>query len=77
MQLFGITWLGLTPENARKLAVSVVLVAVVLLTSAVLRALLGRLAQRAEQPSLHVGFWTRQVIALAAAAAIVIGLLIE
>jgi len=41
MNFLGINWVGVTPENGRKLLLSVVFVAIVLLASRGLRALVG------------------------------------
>jgi hypothetical protein len=52
VHLFGIDWVGVKAENGRKLLLSVIFVGVVLLSSAILRALVGLvLGRRARQAS--------------------------
>ena len=59
VQLFGVTLVGATPENGRKLLLTLVLVVVVLLLATVERSLLaGTTAQGAGLNRFR--FWARQ-----------------
>ncbi len=75
MHLLGIDWVGVTPENGRKLLLSVVFVAVVLVASRVLGVLAGLLAGRGKGTGLQVRFWARQGVSLLAAVVLILGLL--
>lgn len=73
LQLFGITLVGATPENGRKLLLTLVLVAVTLLFAAIGRRLLaGTLGQRAKLNRFR--FWARQAVGLLAGAIVVLGI---
>ncbi len=75
MHIFGIDWVGVTPENGRKLVLSLVFVAIVLSVSWALRKLAGLLTGRGKGTPLQVKFWTRQGISLLAAVVLILGLL--
>ncbi len=75
MHIFGIDWVGVTPENGRKLLLSLVFLAVVLSVSWVLRKLAGLVTGRGKGTPLQVKFWTRQGISLFAAVVLILGLL--
>lgn len=75
MHLFGIDWVGVNPENGRKLLLSIVFIAVVLLLSVLLRALVGLILGRRDQASIQTKFWTRQGISLLTAIVVILGLL--
>ncbi len=75
MQIFGIDWVGVNPENGRKLLLSLVFVAAVLAASWLLRKLAGLLTGRGKGTPLQVKFWTRQGISLLAAVVLILGLL--
>ena len=75
MHMLGIDWVGVNAENGRKLLLSLAFVAVVLLGSKALRALLGLTLGRADHASIQTRFWTRQGISLMAAVLLVLGLL--
>ena len=75
MTVLGIDWVGITPENGRKLLLSVIFVAVVLVSSAVLKALAGLLLRRADHRLIRVRFWTRQGVSLLSTAVLILGLL--
>lgn len=70
LQFFGIHLVGATPENLRKLIVSLVLIALVLAFTWVARRLLRDFGRRQSKAR----FWTRQAISLLAALVIIIGL---
>ena len=73
LQLFGITLVGATPENGRKLLLTLVLVAVVLLFATVgQRLLAGTLGQATSLNRFR--FWARQVVGLVAGAILVLGI---
>ncbi|MGI4796109.1 MAG: mechanosensitive ion channel family protein [Janthinobacterium lividum] len=75
MRIFGIDWVGVTPENGRKLLLSIVFVAVVLTAGWLLRQLAGLLTGRGKGTPLQVKFWTRQGISLLSAVLLILGLL--
>ncbi len=67
MQFLGIDWVGVNAENGRKLLLSLVFVAVVVVIRIGLRALVGRFAGRSFDATTQFRFWTRQGISLFAA----------
>jgi small-conductance mechanosensitive channel len=75
VHLFGIDWVGVNAENGRKLLLSVIFVGVVLLLSAILRALVGLVLGRRDQGSIQTRFWTRQGVSLVTAIVLILGLL--
>ncbi len=75
MHFLGIDWVGVNPENGRKLLLSLAFVAVVLATSAVARVIIGVALGRADQESVQTRFWTRQGVSLLAALILILGLL--
>lgn len=73
LEIFGITLVGATPENGKKLLLTITLIAVVLLFSAIVRQLLAR------TPGERLGagkvrFWSRQAVGLVAGAVLVLGI---
>ena len=73
LEIFGITLVGATPENGKKLLLTVALVAVVLSFSTIVRRLLAR------TPGERLGagkvrFWSRQAVGLMAGAILVLGI---
>jgi small-conductance mechanosensitive channel len=73
LEIFGITLVGATPENGKKLLLTIGLVAVVLTSTAILRRLLAR------TPGERLGagkvrFWSRQAVGLVAGAILVLGI---
>lgn len=70
LQLFGITLVGATPENGRKLLLTLAIVVVVLLFSKVVRTLLAATGNKASD---KVRFWLRQATGLTAAVIVVVG----
>ena len=75
MNFLGIDWVGVTPENGRKLLLSVVFVAIVLLASRGLRALVGVVLRRTDAAGIQTRFWTRQAISLLTAVVLILGVL--
>ena len=75
MTLFGIDWVGINPENGRKLILSIAFVAVVLLVSATLRWLVGLALGSTDHATKQTKFWTRQAVSLLAAILLILGLL--
>ncbi|MDQ2802877.1 MAG: mechanosensitive ion channel family protein, partial [Pseudomonadota bacterium] len=75
MHFLGITWVGVSEQNGRKLLLSVgFLIAILLLRSAL--RLVVRSALRGESDQrLHAHFWTHQAVNLVAALLIVLGLI--
>ena len=75
MSVLGIDWVGVNPDNGRKLLLSVAFILIVLLTSAALRWLVGILLSRTDHASKQAKFWTRQAVSLLAAVVLILGLL--
>jgi small-conductance mechanosensitive channel len=75
MHAFGIDWVGVNADNARKLLVSMLFIVAVLAFSAVTRTLVGVVLRRSDHSSLQTKFWTRQAVSLLSAATLVFGLL--
>src|SRR3954454_20606148 len=73
LRLFGVTLIGATPENGHKLLLTIVFVAVVLVTGWLLRALLA--AGRGLVRSDRALFWARQAINLLLALILVLGVI--
>jgi len=67
MNFLGLDWVGVTPENGRKLLLSLVFVAVVLLASRALCALVGLVLRRTDATGIQTRFWTRQAVSLVTA----------
>jgi small-conductance mechanosensitive channel len=75
MELLGIKWVGVNPENGTKLLLSFVFIAAVLIIGALLRWLIGLLLQRTDYASVQTRFWSRQGVSLTTAVVLVLGLL--
>ena len=75
MQFLGIDWVGVNPENGRKLLLSLVFVAIVLTLSRVIRAIVGMGLGKTDYASIQSRFWTRQGVSLLAAIVLILGLL--
>ena len=75
MTLLGIDWVGVNAENGRKLVLTIVFVAFVLLLSALFRWLAGLALGRTDTASVQTKFWTRQGVSLVAAVVMILGLL--
>ena len=75
MHFFGINWVGVNTENGRKLILSVLFIAIVLISSAALRAVAGLIVRRTKYASIQAKFWTRQAVSLIAAIILILGLL--
>jgi small-conductance mechanosensitive channel len=75
MNLFGIKWVGVNPANGHKLLLSLIFVAAVVITSRLLRWIVGLVLQRTDHSSIQTKFWTRQGISLTGAIILVLGLL--
>lgn len=74
LKLFGVTLVGATPENGRKLLLTIALVGIVLLVSRVVRGLLARSpGERLSTSKLR--FWTRQAVGLLAGATVLLGVI--
>lgn len=72
LHIFGVTLIGATPENARKLLLTVGFVLVVLALIGVLRAVVAALA-KLMHPSVR--FWTNQILTLVGAGLLLVGVL--
>ncbi len=75
MHFLGVDWVGVNPQNGRKLLLSVAFVAGVLLVSAVIRSVVGLLLRRTDHASTQTRFWMRQAVSLIAAIVLILGLL--
>ncbi len=75
MEFFGINWVGVNAENGRKLILSLVFIAVVVGSRAMLRWLVGFMLGKPDQASIQSRFWTRQAISLLSAVVLILGLL--
>jgi small-conductance mechanosensitive channel len=73
IELFGIRLVGATPENGRKLLLTIALIVIVLLATWTLRALIRWLGQ--SSGSARFRFWARQIVSLAAALALLLGII--
>lgn len=71
LQLFGVTLLGVTPENGRKLLLTLAFVAAALIISRILKALAGVATRRSAFP--RASFWTRQAVQILTAVLVLIG----
>ena len=74
MNVFGIEWVGLNVENGRKLLLSLIFIAIVVASGALLRGLVGLVLGRTGR-ALRVRFWTRQAVSLLSAALLILGLM--
>jgi len=75
LTVLGVHWFGLTEENGRRLLLSLLFVAAVLLIRRGLRAVVRRLARGEGSRQRQARFWTVQTLNLVAALVIVLGLL--
>ncbi|MCK1462984.1 mechanosensitive ion channel [Bradyrhizobium sp. 2] len=75
VQFFGIDWVGINPENGRKLMLSAVFVIAILVTSGLVRWLVGRVLARGDYASTQTKFWTRQGFSLMSTIFLILGLL--
>ncbi len=75
MHLLGIDWVGVNADNGRKLLLSLIFIAVLLMVSWGLRALVGLLVARSTSATIQVKFWTRQGISLLTAVVLILGIL--
>jgi small-conductance mechanosensitive channel len=75
MHLWGIDWVGVNAENGRKLLLSLIFIAIVVVIRIALRALVGRFVGKSFDATTQLRFWTRQGISLLAAVVLVLGLL--
>ena len=75
MHFLGIDWVGINAENGRKLLLSLVFVAVVLLANRGVQAVLGAVGAKGGQAGIQARFWGRQAVGLLAAVVMILGLL--
>ncbi len=75
MEFLGVDWVGVNPANGRKLLLSLAFIAVVLISSALLRGLLGLVLNRTDHATVQTKFWTRQGVSLLSAIVLILGLL--
>lgn len=75
VQFFGIDWVGINPENGRKLVLSAAFIIAVLATSGLVRWLVGQVIARGDYASNQTKFWTRQGVSLVSAIFLILGLL--
>lgn len=72
LQIFGVTLIGATPENGRKLLLTIAFVVVVLLLGWIVRSLITAVAKLMHSP---VRFWANQIVALIGGALLLMGVL--
>jgi small-conductance mechanosensitive channel len=75
MEILGIDWVGINPENGRKLLLSVIFIVVVLLVSKVVKSLFGKVTSGTHDPGVQGRFWMRQGVSLLSAVVLILGLL--
>lgn len=75
MEILGIDWVGINPENGRKLLPSVIFIATVLLVSKAIKALFGKVTTGTHDPGVQGRFWMRQGVSLLSAVVLILGLL--
>jgi small-conductance mechanosensitive channel len=75
MTFLGIDWVGVNAENGRKLLLSLVFVAAVILVSRLLRGLVSLTLRRVDHATVQTRFWTRQAISLVGIIVLILGLL--
>ena len=75
MHFLGIDWVGVDAENGRKLLLSLAFVAIVVITSRLMRGLVSLVLRRVDHATVQTRFWTRQAISLVAAIVLILGLL--
>ena len=75
MEFLGITWVGVTAENGRKVLASLVLLSAILVASSLIRFAVGLVLSRTDHATVQTMFWTRQAVSLAAAVGLLFGLL--
>jgi small-conductance mechanosensitive channel len=75
MELLGIKWVGVNPENGTKLLLSFVFVAAVVISGALLSWVIGLLLKRTDYASIQTRFWSRQGVSLMTAVVLILGLL--
>ena len=73
LDLFGITFLGVTAENGRRLLLTIAFMIVVLLAGRALGWIIERAAQAIGTP--RAAFWSRQVIRIVTVAVLILGVL--
>ena len=73
LSIFGVTLIGATPENGRRLLLTVAFVAVVLLIGRALRWAVSRLSHSIKDR--RTAFWSRQAVNIAIAVLLILGVL--
>ncbi|NPD70218.1 mechanosensitive ion channel family protein [Lichenicola cladoniae] len=75
MHFLGVDWVGVNPQNGRKLLLSIAFIAGVLGASALIRGLIGLLLRRTDHAGTQTRFWMRQAVSLFSAVVLILGLL--
>ena len=73
LQAFGVTFIGMTPDNGRKLLLTISFVIAAILIGRVLNALAGRATRGDHWPKAR--FWVRQIVKIVTALFVVIGVI--
>ena len=73
VELFGITLVGLTPENLRKLLLTAAFIAAAFVATWLFRALLGWIGDAVSSPRFR--FWSRQAVSIIVAVFFVLGII--
>ncbi len=75
MHFLGVNWVGVNPQNGRKLLLSIAFIAGILAASALIRFVVGLLLRRTDHASTETRFWMRQAVSLFATVVLILGLL--
>ncbi len=75
LKIFGIAWVGVNAESGRKLLLSLILIAMVIVTSTLLRWAIGLVLRQTDHATVRTKFWSRQVVNLGSAAVLILGLM--
>lgn len=75
MHFLGVDWVGINPENGRKLLLSIAFVVTLLILRKVLALVIGVALGRTDHETIQAKFWTRQGLGLLTALVLVVGIL--
>ena len=75
MKVFGIAWVGLNAESGRKLLLSLIFIAIIVVSSTLLRTATGLVLRRTDHATLRAKFWSRQVVNMLSAALLILGVM--
>ena len=75
MKVFGIAWVGINAESGRKLLLSLIFIAIIVVSSTLLRTVIGLILRRADHATLRVKFWCRQAVNILSATLLILGVM--